>query len=83
MPRPESEQFVLFETGLFLTGGCGPYLNNIRQLARMLPASEYDIAEAIDQNAIEAQRHIRRTQVVLSELSEVIGYKYLRRKEKR
>lgn len=55
----------------------------IRQLVRLLPLTEHDIAQAIDQNAVEAQRHVRRVQIVLSELAEVIGYKYLRRKERK
>lgn len=82
MPRRESEQFKLFETGLFLAGGCGPYLNNVRQLVRLLPSSEHDIAEAIEQNIIEIQRHIRRTQIILSEFADVIGYQYLRKEKK-
>lgn len=68
--------------GLFLVGGCSPYIRNIRELVRLLPPDERDIAEAIDRNAVEAQRRIRRVQVILSELSDVIGYRYLR-KEKR
>lgn len=46
MPRRESKQHELFETGLFLVGGCQPYLRNIGDLARLLPPGEADVARA-------------------------------------
>jgi len=83
MPRRESKQHELFETGLFLVGGCQPYLRNIGDLVRLLPPGEADVAQAIAQNVHAAQKQISRAQLVLCELADVIGYKYLRRKEKK
>lgn len=83
MPPRESEQFALFETGLFLVGGCQPYLRNIGELVRLLPRGEGDIASAIDRNAIEALKRTTRAQKAVSELADVVGYKYLRRKERK
>lgn len=79
MPRQRTEQFELFETGLFLIGGARVYLRNIMELARMLLPAESDIASSIDKNAILAIRHIERAQAKQSKLAEVIGYEYLRK----
>lgn len=83
MPRRESRQHELFETGLFLIGGCQPYLRNISDLLHLLSASDADVARAIAQNVHAAQKQVSRAQLILCELADVIGYKYLRRKEKK
>lgn len=83
MPRHESQQIELFETSLFLVGGCKVYLQNIRQLVRLLPESEWKVATTIDKNVTEALKRTARAQVIATELADVIGYKYLRRKEKK
>jgi len=82
VPRQRTEQFELFETGLFLAGGARVYLRNIMELARLLPSSESDIARAIDKNAIRAIRQIERAQAEQSKLAEMIGYEYLRKEGK-
>lgn len=83
MPRRESEQFRLFETGLFLVGGTRCYLQNIRRLLVLLPESEHDIAAAIDKNLTEAMKQVARAQMAATELADCIGYKYLRKGEKK
>lgn len=83
MPRRESQQIELFETSLFLVGGCRVYMQNIRQLVRLLPESEREVAVAIDKNVTEALKQMTRAQVIATELADIIGYKYLRRKEKK
>ena len=82
MPRRESKQFELFETGLFLVGGCRVYLHNIRKLVRLLPESEREVAVAIDKNVTEALKQTARAQIAACELAGEVGYKYLREKEK-
>ena len=82
MKRREAEQFKLFETGLFLVGGTKCYLLNIRRLLVLLPESERDITRAIDLNVTDALKQVARAQIAASELSDCIGYKYLRKKEK-
>lgn len=81
MPRHESEQAVLFETYICQVGAVRAYVRNIQQLARLLPASERDIARSIDKNAALIEQKARAAIKTHSEFAEQVRYTYLREEE--
>lgn len=78
MPRQETDQHALFETYLCEVGAIRAYIRNIRELARVLPSAERDIALSIDKNAALIERKANEAIKTHSELAEAVGYKYLR-----
>lgn len=81
MPRREPEQLALFETYLCQIGALRAYVRNIRQLVRMLPPAERDIADSIDRNALLIEQKAKAAVRTHSEFVAVVEYKHMRKEK--
>ena len=80
-PRREPEQLMLFETYLCQVGAVRAYVQNIRQLVRMLPPAELDIAGSIERNALLIEQKALAAVRTHSEFVAAVGYKHLRKEK--